>query len=157
MNEKESKLVGKVRYSMYQQVSKGGVVVPVQVLMDVGMLTKKDYEEWRFGRVDYLERVCRGNLRRISGVMREVRLQAQKHGLKPSWTCYKQWGCKGGGPPKKLRFSKYGKEKIERAYATHYVDACRIKKAPKKTVTKVEAATLQQDKNGAIESVDQAG
>ena len=49
MNQGE--LVGKVHYSMYQQIKKNGFATPVQVLMDVGVLSKEDYEHWRFGKV----------------------------------------------------------------------------------------------------------
>ena len=53
---------GKIHNSMYQQLQKNGIAVPVQVLMDLSILSKEDYERWRFGKVDYLERVCKGNL-----------------------------------------------------------------------------------------------
>lgn len=115
-----SELIGKVHNSMYQQLKKDGVAVPVQVLMDVGVLAEKDYDNWRFGRVDYLERVCKVNLHKLAHIMKEVRAYARKNSLKPSWTFYKQWGRKGK-PTVKLRFSKSGDESIERQYATHYV------------------------------------
>ena len=38
--------------------------------------------------------------------------------LKESWTAYRKYGK---GPKKKLRFSKSNNEKIEKAYATHYI------------------------------------
>ena len=120
MNDKE--IVGKVHNSMYHQLKTGGVAVPVQVLMDIGVLSKEDYEKWRYGKVDYLERVCKINLRKLSSIMREVRVYAKKNSLKPSWTFYKQWGKKGEKPSIKLQFSKSGDEGIERGYATHYVD-----------------------------------
>ncbi|MDL2232012.1 hypothetical protein LJC63_00335 [Ruminococcaceae bacterium OttesenSCG-928-L11] len=127
MNDKE--LIPKVHSSMYRQMKESGISVPVQVLMDVGILSEKDYENWRFGRVDYLERVCKINLRKLSIVMREVRAFARKNQLKPSWTYYKQWGRKGK-PAVKLRFSKSGDEGIERGYATHYVSPRLAEKKP---------------------------
>ena len=39
-----------------------GYAAPVDVLMDIGVLSKQDYENWRFGKVPYLERVCKINL-----------------------------------------------------------------------------------------------
>lgn len=93
---------------------------PVQVLMDIGALSKEDYERWRFGKVDYLERICKMNLGRLSFVMSEVRVFARKNSLKPSWTFYKRFGRKGK-PAIQLRFSKSGQEDIETAYATHYI------------------------------------
>ena len=92
----------------------------MQILIDIGVLSKQDYENWRFGRVDYLERVCKANLRKLSIIMREVRVYGQKSALKPSWTFYGRWGEKKK-PVTKLRFSKSGNEGIERGYATHYI------------------------------------
>ena len=113
-------IVGKVHSSMYHQLQKTGIATPVNVLMDLGVLAEADYENWRYGRVDYLERVCKVNLHKLAFIMKEVRAYARKNGLKPSWTFYKQWGRKNK-PNIKLRFSKSGDEGIERNYATHYV------------------------------------
>lgn len=108
---------------MYQQIKKTGRATPVQVLMDLGVLAAADYERWRFGKVDYLERVCTVNLRKLSFIMKQVRSYASKNSLKPSFTFYKQWGLKGKKPATKLRFSKNGDEYVERTYATHYISS----------------------------------
>lgn len=121
-------IIGKVHNSMYHQLQRDGFATPVQVLMDIGALSKQDYENWRFGRVDYLERVCKINLKKLSFVMKQMRAYAAKNNLKPSFTYYKQWGHKGK-PTRKQRFSKSGNENIERHYATHFVSPI----APKKT------------------------
>jgi hypothetical protein len=70
--------------------------------------------------VDYLERVCKVNLTKLSFIMGEVRAYARKNNLKPSFTFYKRWERKGKSTIK-LRFSKSGNENVERGYATHYV------------------------------------
>jgi len=114
-------IIGKVHNSMYHQLKKDSVAVPVQVLVDLGVLSKESLENWRFGRVDYLERVCRVNLHKLSFIMKEVRAYARKNDLKPSVTFYKQYGRKGKKPAIKLRFSKHGDENVERNYATHYI------------------------------------
>ena len=116
MNDGE--LRGKVHSAVYTLVKDRGFASPVDVLMEIGALSKDDYERWRFGRVDYLERVCKTNLRKLSLVNREIRAYAKKHDLKPSWTDYRKWGK---GENTRLRFSKSGDEQIERLYATHYV------------------------------------
>lgn len=118
MNDGE--IIGKVHNSMYHQIQKTGMATPVQVLMDLEVLSAADFERWRFGKVDYLERVCKVNLRKLSFIMKQVRAYASKNDLKPSWTFYKQWGRKGK-PVVKLRFSKYNDEGVERGYATHYI------------------------------------
>lgn len=66
-------LIGKIHSSMSRQIQKSGIAEPVQVLMDVGYLSASDYENWRFGRVDYLERVCKVNLHKLAFIMNEIR------------------------------------------------------------------------------------
>lgn len=80
MTEKE--LIGKVHSAVYHQCQRRGYAAPVDVLMEVGVLPKQKYEDWRFGRVDYLERVCTVNLRKTlihhapdAGVRTENRLK----------------------------------------------------------------------------------
>jgi len=86
--------------------------------MKIDILDKKDYEAWRMGRIPYLEKVCRGNLRKMSLIMKELRSYALKNNFKASITVYKKWG-KGNSTD--LRFSKSGNKDIERDYSTHYV------------------------------------
>ena len=129
MNDGE--LIAKVRSSMYRQCGERGFAAPVDVLMEIGVLPKKRYEDWRYGRVDYLERVCTVNLKKLSAVMREMRAYAKMQNLKPSFCCYKRWGMKkkdgqGRKPIILLRFSKSGAAEIERGYATHYVAEHRV-------------------------------
>jgi hypothetical protein len=114
-------IIGKIHNSMYQQIKKSGMATPIQVIIDLGYLSPADVERWRFGKIDYLERVCKVNLHKLSFIMKQVRAYAQKNDLKPSWTFYKQWGQKDKKPAKKLRFSKHGDEGVEKGYATHYV------------------------------------
>jgi hypothetical protein len=111
---------------MYQQIKSSGMAVPTQVLIDLGVLSPADLERWRFGKIDYLERVCKVNLKKLSFIMKEVRAYARKNELSASWTFYKQWGRKGKKPVIKLRFSKHGDEAVERNYATHYISRRRF-------------------------------
>lgn len=116
---------------MYQQCQRRGYAAPVDVLMDIGILPKQKYEDWRFGKVDYLERVCTANLNKLSSVLHQMRVYAKRADLKPSFCYYKRWGVKKkGGQGKKpvipLRFSKSGNPEIEKWYATHFVDTKQI-------------------------------
>ena len=97
---------------------KNGYVCSVDVLMELGYLSAKDYDNWRFGRVGYLERVCQVNLRKLSLINKSIRKFAVQQQLKSSWTAYMKYGK---GPKKHLQFSKSGDDKIEKAYATHFV------------------------------------
>ncbi len=138
MNDKE--LISAVHSAMYHQCQNRGYAAPVDVLMDIGVLTKKKYEDWRFGRVSYLESVCTVNLRKLSFIMHQMRAYAKKAELKPSFCYYKQWGVKkkngqGHKPVVPLRFSKSGSPEIEKSYATHFVDLKRT--AQRKTETRI--------------------
>jgi len=116
LNNRE--LQAKVRSVLCALVKEKGYASSVDVLMSLGYLTKEHYENWRFGRVSYLERVCQVNLKKLSAINHEIRVFAQKNGLKPSWTDYRKWGK---GHSSRLRFSKSGNARIEEFYATHYV------------------------------------
>lgn len=108
---------------MYHTISKNGFVTPVDVLIEVEVLSKIDYENWRNGRVPYLEKVCKVNLHKLATIMKEMRSYAKMHNLKPSYTAYYKWGK---GKKIKLRFSISGDENIECSYSTHFVDSKKI-------------------------------
>jgi hypothetical protein len=93
----------------------GRVVMPVEVLVAMGLLTRKHVEDWRRGRIPYLERVINCNLSRL---LRILRWHAEELNLKPSFTAYMRWGR---GPKSRLRFTKTGDPRLEEAYATHFV------------------------------------
>lgn len=125
MNDGE--LIGKVHSAMYHQCQNRGYAAPVDVLMDIGVLPKQKYEDWRFGCVPYLEAVCTVNLRKLSFIMHQMRVYAKKSGLQPSFCYYKRRGMKKRigqrhKPVVPLRFSKSGDPDIERWYGTHFVD-----------------------------------
>lgn len=115
--EKEVKnLVHTLRYEK-------GLVCPVDILIKLDYLSKKDYENWRFGKVDYLEKVCKTNLSKLTLINKTMRKIAIDLKLDKSWTGYNQYGK---GVKRKLKFSKSENKKIEKAYATHYIDKNRI-------------------------------
>ena len=89
-------------------------VSAIDVLTGMGLLAPAQLDAWRKGRVDFLERVIQGNLKKISASMKAFRLWARAKGLKPSETGYKRGSMD-------LRFSKSGDPGIERSYRTHYV------------------------------------
>lgn len=89
---RDEELIKKIHSAMYRQCQTRGYTAPVDVLMDIGILPKQKYEDWRFGRVPYLEGVCAANLHRLSFIMHQMRVYAEKTGLKPSFCYYKRWG-----------------------------------------------------------------
>jgi hypothetical protein len=138
MNNQEMRV--KVHSAMYTLVKDKGVASPADVLMAIGVLSKADYENWRFGRVHYLERVCKINLHKLSSINHEIRAYAKKHNLKPSWTDYRKWGK---GENTRLRFSKSGDDQIERFYATHYVGQKKIEESRERKARKKDTGDEQ--------------
>ena len=63
-------------------------VSAIDVLVGIGWLAPSHVEEWRQGRVEYLERVAQANLAKLSAAMKLFRAWARDQGLVPSETAY---------------------------------------------------------------------
>ncbi len=127
----DADLEKRVNQAIYKLANEKNYICSVDVLLETGLLTKADYENWRFGCVDYLERVIKTNLRKMSIVNHLIRSYAAKNNFKPSWTAYHKWGK---GNSTKLFFSKSRNANIEKNYATHYVKISKIEN------TKIESS-----------------
>lgn len=110
--------IQKIRNSVYMQVKTRGFATIVDTFMDIGILEEKQYEMWKRGQVPYLEKVCLGNLNKLSDVIKEIYNWAKHLDLKESFTYYKKIGK---GKKVQLRFSKSGSKDIEKRYSTHFV------------------------------------
>ena len=117
-NFRSDPMFPRIERAVAEQLAKGNVVAPVDVLVSMGLLQSEQLGDWRRGQVTYLERVITSNLSRASRVLRILRLHAHDLNLKPSFTVYNRHGK---GPRRRLRFSKTGDPNIETAYATHLV------------------------------------
>ena len=84
----ESKLIGKVHSAVYHQCQQRGYAGPVDVLIDVGVLPKQKYVDWRNGKVPYLEQACICNLKKLSFIMSQVRKNDRKRHKIP---CFKNF------------------------------------------------------------------
>jgi hypothetical protein len=124
-NYQKDKLYPAVARAVAEILATTNVVTPVEVLLRMQRITKAQCEDWRFGRIPYLERVCVGNLSKLSVILRLLGYHARTLGLKPSQTVYHKWGR--GGKHILLRFSKSGAPALEAAYARHYVATDRLK------------------------------
>jgi hypothetical protein len=111
-------LYPKVERAVAAILKKGKVVAPVDVLVVMGLLAPGQLEDWRRGRIPYLERVIDGNLARLSRLLRILRFHAHDLNLEPSIAVYLR---RGRGPRLALRFTKSGNSKLEEAYARHFV------------------------------------
>lgn len=107
----------KVTVSLNQQLHTKGYITTVDTLLDIGVLSKQNYDLWRKGNVDYLERVCTCNLSQLSFIAHLIRSYAVSNELKKSMTVYMSYGKN----KHKLRFSKSNQKSIEDNYASHYV------------------------------------
>jgi hypothetical protein len=113
-----AELVASMNQASSTLLREKGYISFVDVLIQMGKLTKEDHESWRMRRIPYLERAIRLNLSQISHLLRTLRQNAVKGLLQPRKTAYVSWGK---GPKQTLRFSKSGHPRIEEAYATHFV------------------------------------
>jgi hypothetical protein len=99
-------------------LEKDKVVRPIDVLVGMQLLSGDDLQEWRCGRIPYLEQVVDCNLTRLSRLLRILRFHVHDLRLVPSATAYLRHGS---GPKQRLRFTKTGDAKLEKAYSTHFI------------------------------------
>ncbi|MDE2379596.1 hypothetical protein, partial [Bradyrhizobium sp.] len=111
-------------------------VSAIDVLVGIGWLDPEAVERWRRGQIDYLERVVRTNLPRISEAMKLFRSWATARGLNASQTVYV------ARTPRRqmLRFSRSGNPAIEASYRTHWVSPELSEKKRERLVEKASRA-----------------
>lgn len=115
---RKDKYYPRVVKAMGEILSRAYVVSPIDILIEMGNLSQKNYEAWRKGQVPYLERVFEGNLSKANRILRIIGFHAHDLNMVPRQTVYHQWG-RGGN--RVLRFSKSGDPNLEKAYSRHYV------------------------------------
>jgi hypothetical protein len=93
------------------------VVTPIDVLVGMHLLSPEKVQDWRRGRVPYLEHVINCNLTRLALLLRILRFHVHDLNLVPLTTDYRRWGK---GRKQRLRFTKTGDARLEVAYATHF-------------------------------------
>lgn len=115
---REDPLFPRVEQAVLATLAKKNFVSPVDVLVHAEVLRASQVEDWRFGRIPYLERVTQGNLSKLSRILRILEFLAHDLKLKPSMTVYVRWGK---GPRVPLRFTKTSEPRLEMVYARHFV------------------------------------
>ncbi len=98
-------------------LEKDKVVRPIDVLIGMQLLSRSDLEEWRRGRVPYLEKVIDCNLTRLSRLLRILQFHVHDLNLVPSDATYIR---PDRGQERHLRFTKTGDAKLEKAYSMHF-------------------------------------
>lgn len=116
-SQNQTKLRREIAAAGTAAVARNGYVTAIDALLATGWLRPEKVEDWRRGRVPYLERVTVASLSKISTAMRIFRSWAESEGLRPSETVYVSWTR----DRRRLLFSKSGDPNIERAYCTHWL------------------------------------
>ena len=117
-NYRKDKYYPRVVRAVAAILCRADVVEPIEVLVEMGNLNKRDSEAWRRGEVPYLERVFGGNLSKASRILRILALHLHDLNMTPRLSTYDQLGS---GKNRRLQFSKSGTRRLEEAYSKHYV------------------------------------
>lgn len=117
-NYRADKYYARVVRAMDAILARQETVSPTEVFVEMGLLSALAIEEWRVGRVPFLERAIQCNLSAASRILRLFSMHAHDLNLRPSATVYVRQtrGCR-----LRLRFTKSGDLKLEEAYARHFV------------------------------------
>ena len=134
---RKDKYYPRVMKAFAKILSKSDVVAPVDVLIEMGNLSKKNHDAWRQGKVPFLERVFEGNLSKANRILRIIGFHAHDLNMVPKITHYHQWGK---GKKRALQFSKSGDKKLEEAYSRHYL----WNQSPEKKQKIIERAKPEQ-------------
>ncbi len=116
-NYRKDKYYPRVVSAVARILSQSDTVAPIDVLIEMGNLSKKNSESWRRGDVPYLERVFEGSLSKANRILRIIGFHMHDLNMISRPTTYRQ---RGGGKNRRLRFSKSGILQIEEAYSRHY-------------------------------------
>ena len=95
-----------------------GFVAPIELFIRMDLLSPASVEDWRRGRIPYLERAIECNLSKAARILRILRMHAHDLDLRPVSTVYKRWTK---GPRMLLQFSKTDDRAVEEAYARHFL------------------------------------
>ena len=107
-------------------------VSAIDVLVGMKLLRPEHVQDWRKGKIPYLEKVIQVNLHKISHAMKCFRRWAVQKNLKPSETVYQARRVS----KRDLQFSKTNHPLIEKAYRTHYVSPIALQKKQEKLKTR---------------------
>lgn len=92
-------------------------VSPIDLFIGMKLLQPIHVDEWRKGKIQYLETVIQGSLDKLSFSMNCFSTWAKEKRLKP---CPIVYMAKTSGPEKELRYSESGNPEIEQFYRIHY-------------------------------------
>lgn len=119
-------------------------VTPVDVFIGIGALQPTHVQDWKKGRIPYLEAVIQGSLGKISFAMNCLKAWACQKRLSPSQTAYL---ARTKSSKRDLQFSKSGNPYIEELYRTHYVSPLLKERKNQKRSEKTQLLTDRQSVN----------
>jgi len=117
-NYRKDKYYPKIVRAVAKILSHSNMVAPVDVLMEMGNLTKQNIEAWRRGKVPYLEYVIEGNLPKATRILRIIGFHVHDLNMVPQRTVSRQ---SDRSRNRVLQFTKSGIKRLEEAYSRHYV------------------------------------
>jgi len=124
-NYKKDNYYPKVVKAMNDELIHSDFVSPIEVFQRMQLLDKINTEQWRKGRITYLEKVIMCNLSKANRILKLMKFHAQDLKLEPSITLYKRKTKSG---KQFLRFSKSGFDILEEVYSTHFVKIAKYRK-----------------------------
>jgi hypothetical protein len=71
-NYRQDKYYPRVVRAVGRILSRTDVVEPVEILLEMGNLSRKNHDTWRCGQVPCLERVIEGNLSKTNRILRII-------------------------------------------------------------------------------------
>ena len=82
----------KIREIISELSDRKGFISSVDVLIQLNYLSQADYDSWRKGKIEYLEKVCNTNLAKLKTINQIIRKISKTMNFEPSWTAYNQYG-----------------------------------------------------------------
>jgi hypothetical protein len=137
---RSDKFYARISRAVAAILARRDVVTAIEVFQEMGLLEPERVEDWRRGRIPYLERVVQCNLSSAGRILRILRMHAHDLNLRPSPTVYRRWGK---GPKVPLRFSKSGLAAIEQSYSRHFIRV-RSKRVENREAVRLHHAELAQ-------------
>jgi len=108
----------KVVKAVAQLLDERGVVVPLDLFAQLGLLSEEAIEEWRSGAVRCLEDVLRCDIQKAARLLEILRRHAHDLKLKPTTVPYIE---QRKGRRYLLRFSKKEDPAVEKAFSRHFI------------------------------------
>ena len=113
-------------------------VSAIDVLCGIGWLLATQVEDWRKGRLDFLERVIQGSWEKNAFALKTLERWATEKGLNPTETEYVRVSR---GATVALQFTAGGLAEIEKRYRIHYVSPALSEQKKQKLQEKLAQAS----------------